>query len=129
MTSEIWREVLGVGEGEGWSEQALFIPTGPQQVGDTGHLYFPLNRRQSHQLRSGFPSHVEVVDVTGCKMLWQRCSRKRTDVGQACTINNIITFLQDFFNITITLKDIFKKGTLLNTILLYFNILIFLNSI
>ena len=41
VTSEIWRAVLGVGEGEGWSEQAWFFLTGSQQVGDTGHLYFP----------------------------------------------------------------------------------------
>lgn len=46
-----------------------------------------LNLRQSHQLRLDFLSHMEVVDVTGCKMLWQRCSHKRTDVGQTYTIN------------------------------------------
>lgn len=42
MTSEIWREVLGVVEGEGWSERAWLIPTGSQRVVDTARFYFPV---------------------------------------------------------------------------------------
>ena len=45
-----------------------------------------LNFHQSHQLHLDLPSYMAVVDVTGCKRLWQRCRRKCTAVGQTYII-------------------------------------------